>query len=357
MPRPRKIWPKSGRNHYYTKIDGKVTRLGPLKKGEAFSLRILEKILRGTQQPAGRGEGMTFARLADKFLGHSQATNEEETYDVHRLFLQSFKDHVGRRPVSKLCEADLDEWCREHAAPAGKVKAGGKKGGTREGKAWSESTQARARAIVLAALNYGVKKLNMPPHPLQHVRPGTVGNRERYLTEDERKAIRGTVKGVFADYVFALEQTGARPFSEVCKVTAADVDLAKRTWTLTKWKNSKKQKGKKRVIFLSLPMVELTRRLMAKNPEGPLFRCQQGTPWSRQSITARFRALSERLGMKDVTAYTFRHTAISDALIRGVPVAVVAELFGTSIQTISRSYAHIDKREDVLLQAMEKAVG
>jgi integrase len=357
MPRPRKIWPKSGRNHYYTKIDGKVTRLGPLQKGEAHSLRILEKILKGEVQPAGTGTGITFARLADRFLDHSQAKNEPQTYEVHRFFLQSFKDHVGGRLVAKLCEDDLDAWCSTHAKTAGKVNAGGKKGGTRQGTVWSESTQARAKAIVLAVLNYGVKKLNMPPHPLRHVKPGGVGNRERYLTEEERKKIRGAVKGVFAEYVFALEQTGARPFSEVCKVTAADVDLEKRTWTLVKWKNSKKQKGKKRVIFLSQPMVELTRKLMAKHPEGPLFRCSAGTPWSRQSITARFRGLSAKLGMADVTAYTFRHTAISDALIRGVPVAVCAELFGTSIQTISRVYAHIDKREDVLLQAMEKAVG
>jgi integrase len=357
MPRPRKIWAKSGRNYYYTKIDGKVTRLGPLNKGEGYSQRVLEKILKGEVQLVGTGAGITFARLADKFLDHSQATNEPETYEGHLLFLQSFKDHVGNRLVSKLCEADLDDWCRKHAKTAGKVNAGGRKGGIRDGTVWSESTQTRARAIVLACLNYGVRKLNMPPHRLQHVKPGSIPNRERYLTEEERKMIRAAVSGVFAEYVLALEQTGARPFSEVCQVTAADVDLGKRTWTLTKWKNSRKQKGKKRVIFLSQPMVELTRKLMARHAVGPLFRCQLGTPWSRQSITARFRKLSEKLGMEEVTAYTFRHTAISDALIRGVPLAVVAELFGTSIQTISRSYAHIDKREDVLLQAMEKAIG
>ena len=356
MPRPRKIWQKAGRVYYYTKIDGVQTRLEKVEKGEAASYRKLEKILRGSLQASG-DTGMTFARLADKFLDHSQATNELETYEVHRLYLQSFVDHVGRRLVSRLCEDDLDAWCRKHAREAGKVKAGGRKGGERQGKPWSENAQTRARAIVLACLNYGVKKLGMPTHPLRHVRPGTVTSRERYLTADERQKIHEAVTGVFADYVFALEQTGARPFSEVCKVTAADVNLEKGAWTLTKWKNSKKQKGKKRVIFLSEPMKDLTRRLVLKNPEGPLFRCRTGTPWSRQSITARFRKLSKQLGLEGVTAYTFRHSAISDALIRGVPVAVAAELYGTSIQVISRSYAHIDKREDVLREAMKRAVG
>jgi hypothetical protein len=71
-----------------------------------------------------------------------------------------------------------------------------------------ESTQARAKAIVLAALNYGVKKLNMPPHPLTHVRPGTVDRRDRILTEAERLKVRAAVSGSFGDFIVALELTG-----------------------------------------------------------------------------------------------------------------------------------------------------
>ena len=85
-------------------------------------------------------------------------------------------------------------------------------------------------------------------------------------------------------------------------------------------------------------MIDLTQNLMKKHPDGPLFRNRHGKPWTRQALTARFRVLSRRLELKGLSAYTYRHTAISDALIRGVPIAVVAELFGTSIQTISCSY-------------------
>jgi integrase len=184
-----------------------------------------------------------------------------------------------------------------------------------------------------------------------------VGSRERYLTPEERLKVRGAVRGVFADYLFALEKTGARPFSEVAKVTAADVDLEKGTWTLAKWKNSRKQKGKKRVIFLVPEMLELTRKLVALHPEGPLFRNGIGTPWTRQALTARFRKLGETLGVEDLSAYAFRTAYITDALSRGVPVAVVAELCGTSIQTINKHYAKIDKKEDVLRDAARAAVG
>ena len=43
---------------------------------------------------------------------------------------------------------------------------------------------------MLACLNYGVKDLNLPPHPLKHLKPGSVTNRQRYLTAEERELIR-----------------------------------------------------------------------------------------------------------------------------------------------------------------------
>jgi integrase len=355
MGRPRKLWKRAGSSYYYTKIDGVQTRL---EKTEAASQRKLERILKGEQTAGPASLGISFAALADQFLEDSQATNEQETYYVHQLFLQSFSDFVGKkRPVARLCEADLDRWCRQHAQGGGRVKAGGRKGGERDAAPWSENTQARARAIVLACLNYGTRKLNLPPHPLAHVRPGTVGSRERYLTAEEREKIRGAVKGCFADYILALEQTGARPFSEVAKVTAADVDLENGTWTLTKWKNARKKKGVKRVIYLTAPVLEMTKQLAQRHLEGPLYRNNNGNPWTRQALTARFRALGERLGIADLTAYCVRHCFISDALARGVPVAVVAELCGTSIQTIQKHYNHLNVKHDVLRDALRQAVG
>jgi integrase len=237
------------------------------------------------------------------------------------------------------------------------VGAGGKKGGERDAAPWSENTQARAKAVVLACLNYGVNKLNLPPHPLSRVRPGTVTARERYLTAEERQKIRAAVKGVFAEYIMALELTGARPFSEVCKMTAADMDLEKGVCTLAKWKNAKKKKGVKRVIYLTEAVADLLRALAGRHPEGPLFRNGRGKPWSRQNITWRFRALGKRLGIPGLTAYCFRHSYISDALGRGVPVAVLAELCGTSIQTIQKHYTHLDQKHDVMREAARKAVG
>ena len=100
----------------------------------------------------------------------------------------------------------------------------------------------------------------------------------------------------------------------------------------------------------------LTKRLAEKHPAGPLFAARRAPPGA-QTVTCRFRKLTKKLGLEGVTSYTYRHTALNDALVRGVPVAMVAELYGTSIQTISKSYSHLDQKEDALREAMKRAMG
>jgi integrase len=332
MARPRTIWWRTGEKCYFTTIDGKKVRLC---KDLDDSRRKLARIIGG--EPAAVEEGVRLAQVAERFLGHSRATNAAETADVHEMFLAGFMRHVGPKLVTALVEADLDAWI--------------------EGmKTWNENTAVRARAVVLACLNFGVRKLGLPPHPLKHVRAGSCDRRERILTDEERAKVRGAVAGPFADFVRALELTGARPFSEVAKVTAADCDLVAGTWTLQKHKNRRKKKVA-RVIYLVPEMVELTRRLMKSRPAGPLFGNRSGRPWTRQALTARFRALGKRLGIAGLMAYTFRHQFVTDALARGVPAAVVAELCGTSIQTIEKHYRHLDTKQDVLREAARKALG
>jgi integrase len=358
MPRQPGVWYRQSKRSYYSTIDDRQRCVlsnvpacaASQRKAEARLKQLLRTL---TDGPAGPDP--SFAFVADQFLQHSQSTNDPETFRVHCLFLLGqvvshdedgkpvrdggFVYHIGKsRKLAKVCEADLDRWLERQTS-------------------WNENTKVRARAVVLAAMNYGVRKLNLPPHPLRHVRPGTVTRRERILSDEERQAVRQAVSGCFADYVKALELTGARPFSEIAKVTAADVNLEQGTWTLARWKNSRKQVNRKRVIYLVPEMILLTRKLMLRYPEGPLFRNRSGRPWTRQSLTARFRMLGARLGLEELTAYEVRHGYITDALARGVPAAVVAELCGTSIQTIERHYNHMNVKHDVLRKAAQRALG
>jgi integrase len=154
-----------------------------------------------------------------------------------------------------------------------------------------------------------------------------------------------------------MEQTGCRP-GEVASVTAGQVDLGAGTWTFKRHKTVKKT-DKPRVVYLTPAAVELTRRLAAAHPTGPLFRNSRGEPWNRNSVRCRFRRLRVKLGLGGgVVAYTYRHSYATAGLEAGVPIATMAELLGhTSTDMINEHYGHLDQKTAHLREAARRAAG
>lgn len=162
----------------------------------------------------------------------------------------------------------------------------------------------------------------------------------------------------FREFVSAMQETGCRP-SEVARVTAADVNLDAGLWVLKQHKTAKKTR-RPRVVYLTPAMVELTRKLVGKYPEGPLFRgpCG-GRSFSRNNVRCRFKRLREKLPhLAGVVAYSYRHTFATEALSNGVGIAQVAELMGhTSTEMVSSVYGHLAERLSHMREAAKKAVG
>ncbi len=139
-----------------------------------------------------------------------------------------------------------------------------------------------------------------------------------------------------------MQETGCRP-SEVARVTADNVNLELGVWVFADHKTVQKT-GKPRIVYLTPAMVELTKRLMAEHPDGPLFRGPRGgKPFTRNGIRCRFKRLRKKLPhLKGLIAYAYRHSFATDALVNGVGIAQVAELLGhTSTEMVMRHYSHI----------------
>ena len=141
------------------------------------------------------------------------------------------------------------------------------------------------------------------------------------------------------------------------KLTAADVNLEYGVWILQQHKTRQKT-GKPRIVYLTQAMVELTKRLIAKYPSGPLFRGPRGgKPFTSNGIRCRFRQLRKKLPhLKGVVSYCYRHSFATDALANGVTAAVVAELLGhTDLKMIETHYNHLSQKTAQLRQAAERA--
>jgi integrase len=207
------------------------------------------------------------------------------------------------------------------------------------------------------AFNWADTQGILTPNPLRTVEKPAARRRTSILTVTERDEILTAVHDrQFREFLTALYQTGCRP-SEVARVTAADVNLELGVWVLHKHKAATRT-GKPRVVYLTPEMVELSRRLVAERPTGPLFPSRKlGRPFTENAIRCRFRRLRAKLPhLKHFVCYNVRHTFATDALAYGVPAAQVAELLGhSSIRRVEQHYGHLNQKVDQMRQAAIRA--
>lgn len=262
-------------------------------------------------------------QVCDLFLDYSEKHHEPATYASYQSFLQDFCDLYGTLLAKDLKPLHVTRWLDAHPG-------------------WNGSRR-NAVVAVKRAFNWADAEGVLQPNPIKAVKKPPQRHRDRVLTPEERKEILAAIKDeAFRNFVFAMMETGARP-GEVRRVTAAHVNLDLGVWFFKEHKTAKRT-GKPRIIYLNEAMLDLTRKLVALYPEGPLFhgpRSKRG--FTRNGVRCRFRNLRARLPkLAGVISYTARHSFATQALINGVGIAHVAELMGHVDTTmVSQHYAHL----------------
>ena len=323
---------------WYVCLHGKQVPLAKGKRSkreaeDAFHrlMAAAETTANANTAPADDGRGVVVAGLLDQFLDWVQ--QNLDCYEWHRRIIQEFANACGHLTVGELKPIHVTNWLATK-------------------KTWGPTTRNRVIGEVKQVFNWSVDQGLIASNPIRSMKKPTANRRERILSSDERAKIFATVKDqAFRDFLVALQETGARP-GEIRQVTAANVDLANGIWVLPKHKTSKKT-GRPRVIYLTPTIREMTKRLVARFPAGPIFRNFYGEPWSNNAIRIRFRRLRKQFPeLAGVVAYCYRHTFATDGLVNGVPIATVAELLGhTSTAMIEEHYGHLAKERSYLLQA------
>jgi integrase len=360
MPRKASIWFRDQDGFYYTTYRGQQTKLA---KDKDEAERAFHALM--AQAPAADEDSKifpSFRKIADLFLEHAEKTKEKTTFDLQRLYLQSFCDHVKRKRAADIKVADVTAWLVKHtsghATPPKKKQAPPAKGKKRfvdPDGVWGHNTQVTCRAIIRACLNWAVDQGYLTHSPIGRLKAGSYHRRERILTVEERQKIKACVRdSAFVEFIFFLEQTGCRPFSEAGKVTAEMIDFAAGTIIFKKHKNARK--GKTRVIYMTERLKEILQRRCEKHPSGPLFRTRHGFPFTGPNTVQRIRRIEKRLGIPRFSLYAYRHSYITDCLAKGMSASIVAELVGNTARTIERYYQHLDQKKDVLRDAAKKAV-
>jgi integrase len=341
VARPHKPWYRAPRQTWFVEVEGKqvVLAKGPKAATQKEAWEAFNKLMERVDAPDPNAQLNTVASLFGRFLGWTKKKKAPATYDQRKAFLKSFVKFKKVRTMrpERVTVQLVEDWLDAHPK-------------------WKNSRR-HAILCVLSAFNWAVKRKLLSSNPATGIEIPSQGRVLTYLTKEQRKTIFEASKAQsFKDLLTALEQTGCRP-GEASSVEAKHINLELGVWVLPKHKTAKKT-GKPRTVYLNPAMLELSRTLMAKNPEGPIFRNHRKKPWNRNAIRCRFRVLRKRFPeFGHFTSYSYRRAFITDALVNGVEIAKVAELVGTSINMVMRHYSQLQERTAHMREMASKATG
>lgn len=336
--RPHKPWYRASKDAWYIEINHRQVRLAKGQENEKAAWDTFYRLMASGTGKLPDADTLRVAVICDLFLEYSQRHHTPDTYHWYRDYLQDFCELFGNLLVNDLKPLHVSKWLDTHPG-------------------WKGSRRCAVIAVK-RAFNWAESEGVIAVNPIRRVKkpPPTFRN-DVLKPADKTEILAAITDECFRNFVFAMQETGARP-SEVRRVTAEDVNLELGVWVFFDHKTAQKT-GRPRTIYLTPAMVDLSRQLMGKYADGPLFRGPRSKRgFTRNGIRCRFRALRAKLPhLKGLIAYAYRHSFVTDALMNGVGVAEVAELLGhTSTDMVMRHYSHLRERTDYLRQAAAKAV-
>lgn len=301
-------------------------------------------------------------RFADKVGSGAHVEEKIETVaDACRAFAKGrpddearFRRYIDDDPIAKV---KLDKLRRHHlkawrerleTAPA---LVSRNKGGDKRTRKRAPATVNRDMAALRAAL--GTRLAQGAPgteaawqDALRPIKNAT-RRRDLYLDRSQRKKLLDRVGAEAAPFVRALCQLPLRP-GAVAALSVRDFD--KRTSEL---RIGEDKAGKDRRIMIPTAAARLLEdQSKNKLPAAPIFMRASGERWNKDSWKHPIAAAVAESGLPaETTAYTLRHSTITDLVREGLPLLTIAQISGTSAEMIEKHYGHLAR--DAALKALE----
>jgi integrase len=257
----------------------------------------------------------------------------------HRFRRYVDDDPIAKVKLDKLRRRHVKEW-RERLEAQPALVSRRKKGEPIHRKR-ATSTVNRDMAVLRAALG----KVLSPGAPNSEAAwqealkatPNANGRRTLYLDRGQRRKLLDKMDAEAAPFFRALCLLPLRP-GALAALTVGDFD--KRTAELSIGKD---KTGKPRRIQLPKEAAKLlTAQAKDKLPGAALLMRTNGKAWDKDSWKLPIAAAVTAAGLPGAaTAYTLRHSTITDLVTAGLPLLTIAQISGTSAEMIERHYGHL----------------
>ena len=263
-----------------------------------------------------------------------------DSYEANNRFKRFvYSDPIAAVKLAKLRRRDLLSWRKRMEEKPALVTR--RKRGPNVTRVRAPATVNREMCMLRAALNrvlaHGTPDTEKAWQ--EALRPIRNASRSRtlYLDREQRRTLLQFLSSEAEPFVRTLCLLPLRP-GAVAHLTAGDFD--KRTSELTIGKD---KSGKPRRILVPLNVATtLAGQTKDKLPGAWLFTRSNGKPWTYNYWG---RAIKDAVACGGLppatTAYTLRHSTITDLVNGGLPLLTVGQISDTSAEMIEKHYGHL----------------
>jgi integrase/transposase len=206
-------------------------------------------------------------------------------------------------------------------------------------------------------------KLSTMHNPNHKIRLFKMKKRERFLTPEERQHVEETLlRGlqIPPGRKGHLDRMGVWALQLLSLTGLRRDEILTLTWPMVNWQhgclNLPDTKTGQRDVPIPSYVKTLLKRIhdhTGNRKDGLVVRSRTGRKLSGLNLT--WKNIREAVGIPDVRLHDLRHSFASDALMGGVPLAIVGEMLGHRQPSTTKRYAHLANR--VVREALEHTAG
>ena len=281
---------------------------------------------------------MTFADVCEEYLQIRNSEDKPGTIVSRMSILESrILPFFGEQYIQEIGKRDIIKWQNAFRDENNEF-------------IYSNTYLRSLRSRLSAVFNFAVEYGYIPSNPAKYVKMGEKEAPERPVWDTKeyrsfKKAIEDNAMGYYA--FETLYNTGMRR-GELLALTISDIDFKKKTITITKSLSrirgkdvvlSPKTVKSSRTIKIGNELInelkEHIESLPDKSPTARVF------PVSISFLRNTLSTGTEKAGLSPITIHCFRHSHISNLILRGFSAVEIAKRVGHKSEYITHKYMHV----------------
>jgi integrase len=310
----------------------------------AAAKRAAESLAQHLEQ-GGSAEAVTVRKACDLYVEHLRAEGKNAAADDAEARFRRWvhEDKIAKLDMRKLAKHHLRTW-RQALIAAPVIENPYADEEDQRTRDRAPASVNRDMAVLRAALNLAMEGGAVSTDAAWRMTLRAIENAERrrelYLDRAQRQALIAKAPADVAALLRGLALVPLRP-GALAALTVGD--LERRTGVLKV--GTDKAGADRKIMLPTTTLAFFAEQCASKLPTAPLFARADGKAWDKDAWKKPIKAAAAAAELPaTVTAYSLRHSVITDLITAGLDALTVARLSGTSIAMIERHYGHLRAR-------------